>query len=112
RALNRRPVTLPDKAFPYQHVRRSIPVATGATSGGMTLEQSHAVDTPSRFHFSVFTGAEFFMPGTDLRIFPATIPARVRLPQRAPSLVTRLEQLGKTLRPTPHVPLAVEHMNL
>ncbi len=52
------------------------------------------------------------MPGTDLRIFPATVPAPVRLPQRAPSLVTRLEQIGKTLRPTPHVPLAVEHMNL
>ena len=52
------------------------------------------------------------MPGTDLRIAPAAVPAPVRLPQRAPSLVTRLEQLGKTLRPTPHVPLAVEHMNL
>src|SRR5437660_8860286 len=52
------------------------------------------------------------MPGTDLRIFPATVPPIVRPPQRGPSLVTRLEQLGKTLRPTPHVPLAMEHMNL
>jgi len=34
------------------------------------------------------------------------------MPQRAPGLVTRLEQLGKTLRPTPHVPLTVDRMNL
>src|SRR3989449_9468678 len=52
------------------------------------------------------------MPGTALRMFPGTAPAVRRQPQRAPSLVTRLEQLRKTLRPTPHVPLAVEHMNL
>jgi len=34
------------------------------------------------------------------------------MPQRAPGLVARLKQLGKTLRPTPHVPLAVDRMNL
>ncbi len=45
-------------------------------------------------------------------MFPGTARAARRRPQRAPSLVTRLEQLRKTLRPTPHVPLAVEHMNL
>src|SRR5439155_13427685 len=33
-------------------------------------------------------------------------------PQRGLSLVTRLERLRKTLRPTPHVRLAVERMNL
>src|SRR5881409_385287 len=52
------------------------------------------------------------MPGTAVRMFPGTGPAVRRRPQRAPSLVTRLEQLRKTLRPTPHVPLAVEGMNL
>src|SRR6266516_3378782 len=52
------------------------------------------------------------MPRTAARMFPGTAPAVRRRPQRAPSLVTRLEQLRKTLRPTPHVPLAVEHMNL
>src|SRR5213592_5140773 len=52
------------------------------------------------------------MPGTAVRMFPGTAPAVRRKPQRAPSLVTRLEQLRKTLRPTPHVPLAVEGMNL
>src|SRR5881396_1903304 len=39
-------------------------------------------------------------------------PAVHRTPQRAPSLVTRLAQLGKILRPTPHVPLAVEGLQL
>src|SRR5437899_13090790 len=52
------------------------------------------------------------MPGTAVPLFPGTAPAVRRKPQRAPSLVTRLEQLRKALRPTPHVPLAVEHMNL
>src|SRR2546426_8607157 len=33
-------------------------------------------------------------------------------PQSALRLVTRLELLRKSLRPTPHVPLAVEGMNL
>ena len=35
-----------------------------------------------------------------------------RKPAPASGLVSRLEQLGKTLRPTPHVPLAVEGMDL
>src|SRR5436189_3610194 len=52
------------------------------------------------------------MPGTAVRKFPGTAPAVRRKRRPRPSLVTRLEQLGKTLRPTPHVPLAVEHMNL
>src|SRR6266496_4144594 len=52
------------------------------------------------------------MSGTAVRTFPGTAPAVPRKPQRAPGLVTRLEQLRKTLRPTPHVPLAMEHMNL
>src|SRR6266540_2851389 len=52
------------------------------------------------------------MPGTAVGTVPGTAPAVPRPPQRAPSLVTRLEQLRKILRPTPHVPLAVEHMNL
>src|SRR5207237_10773070 len=51
------------------------------------------------------------MPETAAGVFPGTAPA-VRPKRRPrPSLVTRLEQLGKILRPTPHVPLAVEHMN-
>src|SRR6266508_3428456 len=52
------------------------------------------------------------MPGTAVGTFPGTAPAVHREAQRAPSLVTRLERLGKTLRPTPHVPLAVDHLNL
>src|SRR2546425_8494289 len=40
------------------------------------------------------------------------MPAADRKAQPASRLVTRLEQLRKTLRPTPHVPLAVERMNL
>src|SRR5258708_26234909 len=52
------------------------------------------------------------MPGAGLRILPGTVPDVRRMPQRAPGLVTRLERLGKTLRPTPHVPLAVDRMNL
>src|SRR5438552_7447252 len=39
-------------------------------------------------------------------------PAVRRTPHRAPSLVERLAQLGKILRPTPHVPLAVEGLQL
>src|SRR5262249_22190858 len=42
----------------------------------------------------------------------ADTPGAGRKPQPVPPLVTRLEQLGKMLRPTPHVPLAVEGMNL
>src|SRR5437867_1003097 len=43
---------------------------------------------------------------------PAPAPAGRRTPRRAPSLVTRLAQLGNILRPTPHVPLAVPGMQL
>src|SRR5438874_13342451 len=39
-------------------------------------------------------------------------PAVRRTLRRTPSLVTRLGQLGKMLRPTPHVPVAVEGMQL
>src|SRR2546423_3446599 len=52
------------------------------------------------------------MPGTAPGVFPGTARTDRRKRRPRPSLVTRLEQLGKTLRPTPHVPLAMEHMNL
>src|SRR5256884_4859815 len=52
------------------------------------------------------------MPGTAPGVFPGTAPTVRRKRRPRPSLVTRLEQLGKTLRPTPHVPLAMEHMSL
>src|SRR5216117_1474158 len=42
----------------------------------------------------------------------ATAAPTIRTPRRAPSLVTRLAQLGNILRPTPHVPLAVPGMQL
>src|SRR5919197_2177788 len=41
-----------------------------------------------------------------------TLPGVRRKPGRASSLAARLEQLRKTLRPTPHVPLPVAGMNL
>ena len=44
--------------------------------------------------------------------FPRTRRPFRRTPQRPPSLVTRLEQLRRMLRPTPHVPLAMEGMQL
>jgi 2,3-diaminopropionate biosynthesis protein SbnA len=43
---------------------------------------------------------------------PDSLPAVARETHSTSRLVTRLEQLRKTLRPTPHVPLAVEGMNL
>jgi 2,3-diaminopropionate biosynthesis protein SbnA len=43
---------------------------------------------------------------------PATFPTIRRKPRPVSRLVTCLEQLGRTLRPTPHVPLAVEGMRL
>src|SRR5438128_5126549 len=43
---------------------------------------------------------------------PPGTPAAGREPQQASRIVTRLEQLRKLLRPTPHVPLALEGMNL
>jgi len=48
---------------------------------------------------------------SSVQSFPSAVPVPRRQP-RAPSLLTRLDQLGRTLRPTPHVPLAVEHMNV
>ena len=45
-----------------------------------------------------------------VQTFPGPVPAIRHKP--GPGLVTRLEQLGKTLRPTPHVPLAMVGMNL
>jgi N-(2-amino-2-carboxyethyl)-L-glutamate synthase len=44
--------------------------------------------------------------------FPGPVPAIRREPSPASNLVIRLEQLRRTLRPTPHVQLAVEGMNL
>src|SRR5262245_49880484 len=44
--------------------------------------------------------------------FPGTLPVTRLKPQPASNLLTRLQQLRKTLRPTPHVPLAVEGMDL
>jgi 2,3-diaminopropionate biosynthesis protein SbnA len=44
--------------------------------------------------------------------FLGTLPAVRRKPQPESSLVTRLEQLRATLRPTPHMPLAMEGMRL
>jgi N-(2-amino-2-carboxyethyl)-L-glutamate synthase len=49
---------------------------------------------------------------SSVQSFPSAVPLPRRQPRRAPGLVTRLEQLRKTLRPTPHVRLAVEGMNL
>ena len=43
---------------------------------------------------------------------PGIRPAIRRQPRPATDLVTRLEQLRKTIRPTPHLRLAVEGMNL
>ncbi len=44
--------------------------------------------------------------------FPAASPAVRPKPQPAWGLIRRLEQLRRMLRPTPHVPLAVEGMHL
>src|SRR6059036_2823461 len=44
--------------------------------------------------------------------FPDTLPAVSRKPQPESGLVTRLEQLRAALRPTPHIPLAMEGMRL
>ena len=42
----------------------------------------------------------------------SSLPAVSREPQSASRLATRLELLGNTLRPTPHVPLTMQGMNL
>ncbi len=47
-----------------------------------------------------------------LETFAGTLTPARQKPRPASSLVTRLQQLRKTLRPTPHVPLAVEGMRL
>src|SRR5881397_3563875 len=47
-----------------------------------------------------------------IQTVPATRPIVRRKPQPASGLVARLEELRKTLRPTPHVPLALPGMNL
>ena len=52
------------------------------------------------------------MPIATVDTTPDSLPALVREPHSTSRLVTRLEQLRKTLRPTPNVPLAVEGMNL
>src|SRR5437868_1851475 len=52
------------------------------------------------------------MPETTAGVFPGTAPGVRRRPRRGEGLVARLERLRKILRPTPHVPLAVEGMNL
>ena len=49
---------------------------------------------------------------TTVQEFPGTRPAIPRTPQPASSLVTRLAQLRNILRPTPHVRLAVDGINL
>jgi N-(2-amino-2-carboxyethyl)-L-glutamate synthase len=46
-----------------------------------------------------------------VQTFPGAVPVTRRKPRRS-RLVTRLEQLRRTLRPTPHVRLAAEGMNL
>ena len=47
-----------------------------------------------------------------IQTFPRPLPEVRRQPLPASGLVTRLAQLRRTLRPTPHVPLAVEGMRL
>src|SRR5262249_31135597 len=64
------------------------------------------------FFVGLATGVEFYMRSAATVKTPAGTPAAGRKPQPASPLVTRLEQLRKTLRPTPHVPLAVQGMNL
>lgn len=51
-------------------------------------------------------------PTTIVRAPPGPVPAVPRARPYPPSLVARLAQLRKTLRPTPHVPLAMPGMNL
>src|SRR5215208_4380580 len=52
------------------------------------------------------------MPSSTVQDLPGAAPAVPPRPAPAPGLVARLEQLRRTLRPTPHVPLAVEGMDL
>src|SRR5918992_4491298 len=52
------------------------------------------------------------MPSSSVETGPGKLPAVGSEPQSASRLGTRLELLRNTLRPTPHVPLAMEGMNL
>src|SRR5215216_7690911 len=52
------------------------------------------------------------MRSSTVQDLPGAAPAVPPQPRPAPGLVARLEQLRRTLRPTPHVPLAVEGMDL
>src|SRR5262245_17761688 len=67
---------------------------------------------PTFLFVGLTTGMEFSMgsPGILNRMGSPGILNRKLRP--ASSLVARLERLRKILRPTPHVPLAVEGMNL
>src|SRR2546428_4632003 len=61
----------------------------------------------------IYHGSRILMGlSAKVREFPGTLPAVGPKPQPGPSLVTRLEQLRAILRPTPHIPLAVEGMRL
>ncbi len=51
-------------------------------------------------------------PSTILRARLSTVPAVPRAPKYSTGLIARLAQLRKTLRPTPHVPLAMEGVQL
>src|SRR6266508_5025588 len=51
-------------------------------------------------------------PSTILRARLSTLPAVPRAPKYSTGLIARLAQLRKTLRPTPHVPLAMEGVQL
>src|SRR5438045_5784589 len=45
-------------------------------------------------------------------VAPRTVPVTARDPHSTSDLVTRLQELGRPLRPTPHVPLAMKGMSL
>src|SRR5215813_4773226 len=51
-------------------------------------------------------------PSTNARSSSATVRTFRHGSSAAPTLVTRLAMLRKTLRPTPHVPLDVDGVNL
>src|SRR6266545_472720 len=51
-------------------------------------------------------------PSTILRARLSTVPAVPRAPKYSTGLIARLAQLRKTLRPTPHLPLAMEGVQL
>ncbi len=57
-------------------------------------------------------GMRWMGSGTGLETDPRALPAVGPEPRSASRLATRLELLRNTLRPTPHVPLAMNGMNL